>query len=81
MAWVAIGVASASAIIGGAVQHREAKKAAKKAREQQLEDATQARKAEVFAETEGAGIGQLGQISLEVDDDELDENVSTNLSI
>lgn len=53
------------------------KKAAKKAREQQEKDSIQARKAEVFAETEGKGQGNLGEISLEIDDtvDEEEESL------
>lgn len=56
------------------------RKAVKKGRKQQLEDEKSARKAEVFAETEGEGVGDTGQISLELDDELDDENVS-NLSI
>jgi hypothetical protein len=58
---------------------------AKKAREkgqrdaviQAAKDAKQARKAEVFAETEGDGIGQMGKISLEVDDEVIDEQTDS----
>lgn len=52
------------------------------ARQDALLDQKNARKAAVFAETEGAGLGQIGQISLEVDD-ELDpeENLRSNISI
>lgn len=53
------------------------KKAATAAKVAATEDAVNARKAETFAETEGEGIGTLGQISLEVDDEDDDEdNVS-----
>lgn len=59
------------------------KKAAKKAAADALEAEKQARKAEIFAETEGEGIGDLGKISLEVDDelDEDEEISSGNLRI
>ena len=62
---------------------RNAKKNAKKDAERDaLEAEKQARKAGAFAETEGEGIGNLGQISLEVDDD-LDEDpeVASNIRI
>lgn len=78
MSWVA------TAVIAGAALYTtyESKKAQEQARKDQLEDQKQARKAEVFAETEGKGVGQFGQVSLEVDD-ELDEEeeVSSNISI
>ena len=48
----------------------------KKARKAGLEDAKQARKAETFSETEGEGTGNLGQISLELDDEVKDKNLS-----
>lgn len=48
----------------------------KKARQEGLEDAKQARKAETFAETEGEGTGNLGQISLELDDEVKDKDLS-----
>lgn len=55
------------------------KKAAKKANKQAKMDATksdlQMRRAEVFAETEGEGLGQLGQISLAIEEDEDIDNV------
>jgi len=51
------------------------KKAQKKAEEDALENEKQARKAEVFGETEGLGVGSLGKISLEVDDEEEDKRV------
>lgn len=74
-----------AAVIGTAVTAKTASDSARKARKAQdrrskeaKEDATeseiQARKAEVFAETEGKGQGQLGQIrsglSAEIDDEE-----------
>ena len=57
------------------------KKAKKKAAADALEADKQARKAEVFAETEGEGIGDLGKISLEVDDDLDEEKLSGNIRI
>ncbi len=59
------------------LQQRQAKKAQEKARKDALADDKQARKAEAFAETEGEGVGSLGQISLDVDDDELDDETSS----
>ena len=60
---------------------QQAKSAQKKAKKDAKKDALkadqQARKAEVFAETEGEGIGNLGQISLEVDDDLDEDELST----
>ena len=60
---------------------KAAKKAAKQAKEDALEADLQARKSEIFAETEGEGIGNLGQISLEVDQDLEDDEVASNLRI
>lgn len=78
MSWVATAVVVASAVYTSVEQ----KKARKEARKDQLEDQANARKAEVFAETEGEGLGQLGSISLEVDE-ELEDNkaVSSNLKV
>lgn len=78
MSWVYTAVVAVSTIY----QTRENRKAADKARKEQLEDQKRAREAEVFSQTEGEGLGQLGPISLEVDD-ELDENkaVSSNLKV
>ena len=75
--WIA-GAIVVSAV-GTTVQQQQAQKKAKRnAEKDALEAEQQARKAEVFAETEGEGIGDLGRISLEVDDDlEEDEEVST----
>ncbi len=64
-------------------RNREAQREAEKQAKIDANKAeAQARTAEVFAETEGEGLGNLGQVSLEVDDDlEEDEDVSTNVSI
>ncbi len=48
------------------------KRANKKAQKQALQDKIDARKAEVFAETEGEGVGSLGKVSLGIND-EVDE--------
>lgn len=45
------------------------KRAGKKARKQALQDKIDARKAEVFAETEGQGVGNLGKVTLGIDDE------------
>lgn len=75
--WIA-GAIVGSSLVVQQQQKRATKKAQKKAEEDALEAEKQARKAEVFAETEGEGVGSLGKISLEVDDDlDEDEEVST----
>lgn len=71
--WIAGAVFVATTAVQANVQRNAAKNAKKDAEKQAAEDAKTARKAEVFAETEGEGIGNLGQISLEVDD-EIDED-------
>ena len=67
-------------IVTSVASQQQARKAQKKARRDAETDALeadkQARKAEIFAETEGEGIGDLGKISLEVDDTELDGKLS-----
>lgn len=45
------------------------KRAGKKARKQALKDKIDARKAEVFADTEGQGVGNLGKVTLGIDDE------------
>ncbi len=77
MSWVATAVVAASTLY----QTSEQKKAQREAKRDALAADKQARKAEVFAGTEGEGIGQLGQISLEVDDELEDEDTSSVLSI
>lgn len=63
-------------------QKNAAKQAKRDAAKDALKAEKDARKAEVFADTEGEGVGNLGQISLEVDDtlDE-DEEVASNVRI
>lgn len=75
MSWVATAIVATTVF-----QTHKQKKAQRQAEKDALEADKQARKAEVFAETEGEGTGQLGQISLEVDDDE-EEDTSSVLSI
>ena len=71
-----------SLLLGKIYENKAQKKAMKKAKRDEAAADKQARKAEVFAETEGEGLGQLGQISLEVDDDlEEDEDDDSVLSI
>jgi hypothetical protein len=70
MSFVATAIVAGSALISGHMQKKAQKKAAKKAEEDANKAEISARKAEVFAETEGEGVGQLGQISLAVDEDE-----------
>ena len=79
--WIAGAIVVSS--VGLGVQQKKAQEKAKKdAAKQALEDQKQARKAEVFAETEGEGIGSLGNISLEVDDElEEEEELTGNLRI
>tara|TARA_R110000796_G_scaffold124706_1_gene239194 strand:+ start:685 stop:879 length:195 start_codon:yes stop_codon:yes gene_type:complete len=63
------------------LQAKATKKANKKAEADALEAEKQARKAEVFAETEGEGVGSLAQISLEVDDDEIENEIGSTVRI
>ena len=81
-AWVAasaIATVATTAVTASKARSAQ-KKAAKKAEQDAVEAENQSRKAETFAETEGSGIGQLGQISLEVDEDE-ELETSGNISI
>jgi len=64
MSWVATAIVASTA-----VNVTMQKKAAKKARKQAKEDEAAARKAEVFAETEGSGLGELGEVRLGLDDE------------
>ena len=76
MAWAILGGAAvvAGTQLYSAKRAKTAQKdAQRKAEKDALEAEKRARKAEVFAETEGEGIGDLGTISLELDD-ELDED-------
>ena len=51
------------------------RKAQRQARQQALEDEKRAKEAEVFAETEGQGLGNLGKVRLAVDDDLTEEEM------
>ena len=75
-------VANVAFSVGSAVlQQKASKKAQKEAKADAIEAEKQARKAEVFAETEGEGVGSLGQISLEVDDEEIESEVGSTIRI
>lgn len=65
MSFAYIGVALATTLY----TQDQAKSAQDKAKKQAEEDAQAAAEAETFAETEGQGIGELGNIELAVDDD------------
>ncbi|CAM0009345.1 hypothetical protein VPHK436_0043 [Vibrio phage K436] len=55
--------------------------AAKQAEKDRLQAANDAASARVFAETEGAGRGSIGEVSLSLDDEDVDTKVkkSSNL--
>lgn len=79
--WIAGAIVVSS--VATQVQSRKAQKKAKRDAEQQaITDEMNSRKAETFADTEGEGIGQLGKISLEVDDElDEDEEIASNVRI
>lgn len=78
--WIA-GAIVVSGVATGIQSRKAQEKARRDAEKDALKAEAQARKAEVFADTEGEGIGQLGNVSLEVDD-ELDEDETvSNLRI
>jgi hypothetical protein len=79
MSWIAttIGLSVVQSLYGA----RQQKKAQKKAEKDALKDRRRADEEELFSKTEGEGIGQLGQVSLDVDDEEEDDKVSSTLSI
>jgi hypothetical protein len=82
MVWAVTGAIVLSSAASAVMQRKAQKKAKRDAEKQALEDQKQARKAEVFAETEGQGIGSLGNISLEVDEElDEDEELTGNLRI
>lgn len=84
MSWVAAAVVGT---VGSTLyQANQAKKAEKRAKKEALEDRLEARRAEVYAETEGEGVGSLGEVRLGIDDEideeeELRKGKTTNLSI
>lgn len=64
MSWVA------TAVVGSTLFNaHQQRRGQKKARRDAIKDQARARRAEVFAETEGEGIGNIGAVQLEVDDD------------
>tara|TARA_R100000544_G_scaffold16105_1_gene7644 strand:- start:26205 stop:26450 length:246 start_codon:yes stop_codon:yes gene_type:complete len=77
MSWIATAIIGTS-VAGSILQRKQSKEAKKQAKADALEADKQARKAEAFAETEGEGVGALGQISLEVDDDEITDKVKSS---
>ena len=81
MTWIATAVIATTTIGSAVIQNKQSKKARREAKADALEADKQARKAEIFAETEGEGVGNLGQISLEVDDEEIEEEVSSTVRI
>jgi hypothetical protein len=62
-----------ASVAGSLFNSRSAKKAQRRARQDALEDEKRAKMAEVFAETEGQGLGNLGKVKLAVDDEDLNE--------
>ena len=72
--YIAGAVLVATTALSANVQRNAAKNAKKDAKKQAIEDEKNLRKAEVFAETEGAGVGNLGKVSMEIDD-ELDQEL------
>lgn len=75
--FVAGSIFVATTALQASVARNAKKNAQKDAKIDSAEANKQARKAEVFAETEGDGIGQMGQISLEVDQDLEEEEISS----
>ena len=76
--WAVTAVVAVAAI-GGVVQAEAEDDARKDAEEQAKKDRADALRAEQFADTEGEGQGQLGNINLAIDDD-IDTNVSLGKS-
>jgi hypothetical protein len=74
MTFLATAVVAATTLYTADRQRAAQKKGKKLAEEKANRDEISARKAEAFAETEGEGIGSLGTMSLEVDED-VDDNV------
>ncbi len=83
MSWVVTAVVATTVFTAGSavLQQKASRKAQKEAKADAIEAEKQARKAEVFAETEGEGVGSLGQISLEVDDEEIESEVGSTIRI
>ena len=68
MSWVATALVAVSSV-GAMVQSNAADNARKDAEKQAKEDRAAALRKEQFAETEGEGLGMIGNVSLSVDDD------------
>lgn len=66
---IAAAVITTSTLVTARKSRAAQDKAAKRAEMKANQNEISARKSEVFAETEGEGIGSLGTISLEIDDD------------
>lgn len=78
--WVAVGVMAAASVYSAV----EADKARDEAKDKAKKDKADALRAQQFAEEEGEGIGQLGNINLSIDDtldDDLKRQGKSNLSI
>lgn len=71
----------ATAVVSNVYQTRQARKAKKEAKADALEDRRLADEEELFSETEGEGLGQLGKVSLDIDDEEEDDKLSSTVSI
>ena len=81
--WIVTAVVATTTLSVGSsmLQAKATKKANKQAKEDAVAAEKQARKAEVFAETEGEGVGSLGQVSLEVDDEEIESEIGSTIRI
>ncbi len=73
----AVVAVTATSLYVSSEQQNAQRAANKQAQEDSIDAEMRARKAETFAETEGEGIGSLGKVSLEIDED---EEVSTKSS-
>lgn len=84
MSFVAAAVMGGIAVVGSVVQNVRSIDAQQDAESQAKKDKADALKAAEFAETEGEGIGSLGNINLTVDntlDDDIRKQGQSNLSI
>lgn len=76
MSWVASAI-----VVSAAFTENRKRAGAKKARKQQKQDEAQQRRTQAFSETEGEGVGNLGKISLELDDETTSNVKSTRSSV
>lgn len=81
MSFFIAGAIVVTSVATGMQQKKAAKKAQKQAANDALAADKQARKAEIFAETEGLGQGSMGKVSLEVDPTLDEEDLTGNLRI